>query len=193
MAFYGFEFNKMKPMTGWRRKFQTFLKVFYGKSIALSSGLSIVDKHLTDYDYSYYLGSEYKGKQRLPVQTPTLISNHVSQYDNVAICARYSPDFVADSATLKMPIIGKLNIFAGCLFVSIEGEKSNDERNKIMDVIRERQVLAEKTKEVNQVAIFPEGSTSNGNYLLPLKRGAFDSFKPIKPIVLKYSDYWISP
>ena len=137
MAFYGFEFHKMKPMTGWRRKFQTFLKAFYGKLIAMASGVTIVDKYV-EYDYSFYLGSGYKTQQKVPIQTPTLISNHVSQYDNVVICARYSPDFVADAATLKLPIIGKINIIGGCLFVGIEGAKSNDERNKIMDVIRDR-------------------------------------------------------
>lgn len=34
--------------------------------------------------------------------------------------------------------------------------------------------------------INPEGTQSNGKYLLPFKRGAFESLKAVQPIVLKY-------
>jgi 1-acyl-sn-glycerol-3-phosphate acyltransferase len=37
----------------------------------------------------------------------------------------------------------------------------------------ERQGIAEETSQVNQVGIFPEGSISNGAYILPFKKGAF--------------------
>ena len=39
----------------------------------------------------------------------------------------------------------------------------------------------------NQLVIFAEGNTSNNKTILPLKRGAFSSLKPISPILLEYN------
>ena len=47
--------------------------------------------------------------------------------------------------------------------------------------------------EYPPICVFPEGGTSNGQYLLSFKRGAFASLKAVKPIVLKYSWGSVSP
>ncbi len=45
----------------------------------------------------------------------------------------------------------------------------------------------------NPVCIFVEGSVSNGNYILPFKRGAFEGLRSIRPLVLKYKYSSVSP
>lgn len=45
----------MKPMIGWRRKYQAFLKAIYGRVLTQVSGVRVVDED-NDFDYSYYLG-----------------------------------------------------------------------------------------------------------------------------------------
>jgi len=36
--------------------------------------------------------------------------------------------------------------------------------------------------------MFPEGTCSNGNYILSFKRGAFEPFSPIKVFYFKFID-----
>lgn len=38
--------------------------------------------------------------------------------------------------------------------------------------------------------IFPEGATTNGDYLLKFKKGAFACLKPVKPYITKADPWW---
>ena len=39
----------------------------------------------------------------------------------------------------------------------------------------------------------PEGTTTNGNYILPFKTGAFLAGTPIQPVILRYPYIHFSP
>jgi len=52
--------------------------------------------------------------------------------------------------------------------------------------IEERQITAEKG-ENTPIMMCPEGATTNGNFLIKFKRGAFYSLRPVKPY---FSKYW---
>lgn len=41
--------------------------------------------------------------------------------------------------------------------------------------------------------VFPEGGTSNGTSILPFKKGAFASFKAVRPVFLRYDCPTLSP
>jgi len=47
--------------------------------------------------------------------------------------------------------------------------------------------------EIPQLAIFPEGGTSNGLFLLKFKRGAFEALQPILPIFMEYYSPYCNP
>ena len=51
--------------------------------------------------------------------------------------------------------------------------------------ITERMELIEKEKSMPCLAIFPEGTVSNGKALLEFKKGPFKDFKPIKICAFK--------
>jgi 1-acyl-sn-glycerol-3-phosphate acyltransferase len=89
------------------------------------------------------------------------------------------------------PIFGILVKALGCLFISRGA--SADKRDQIVEQIGERQQTVELTGKYPPICIFPEGGTSNGHYILPLKRGAFASLRAVKPIILKYSYGTVSP
>ncbi len=47
--------------------------------------------------------------------------------------------------------------------------------------------------EVPALAVFPEGGTSNGLFLLRFKRGAFEALSPIKPVYAQYYSPFVNP
>lgn len=54
--------------------------------------------------------------------------------------------------------------------------------------IKERVNLIKDGKNFPPVLLFPEGTTSNGKYVLSFKKGAFAPFEPIKIYALKLED-----
>lgn len=50
----------------------------------------------------------------------------------------------------------------------------------------ERGKLLSEGKKLPPICVFPEGTVSNGNYLLSFKKGAFEPKLPIKIILLEY-------
>lgn len=79
----------------------------------------------------------------------------------------------------------------GCIMIARGG--SEDERNQIVEQIKERQRIIEEEGEYPPVVIFAEGGTSNGRYLLQFKRGAFAGLHAVKPVIIRYSYGIFSP
>jgi lysophosphatidylcholine acyltransferase / lyso-PAF acetyltransferase len=52
--------------------------------------------------------------------------------------------------------------------------------------IRKRQKYVEETGTLPPVAIFPEGTTNNNQYILPFKRGAFEAKTTVIPVTFEY-------
>jgi 1-acyl-sn-glycerol-3-phosphate acyltransferase len=90
----------------------------------------------------------------LPVVGPTLIvSNHVSWLDIWVINAVVGVRFVAKSDIRRWPVIGFLVKGAGTIFV---------EREKRHDTARTNRAIVQALTCGDHVAIFPEGTTTDG-------------------------------
>lgn len=50
-----------------------------------------------------------------------------------------------------------------------------EEREKVIEVIKERQEIIETTGKFTQLLIFPEGTTTNGSSVVKFKKGALIS------------------
>jgi len=50
-----------------------------------------------------------------------------------------------------------------------------------------------KGERYNPINIFPEGTTSNGKYVISFKKGAFEPGKPMKIITIKYLNKNFNP
>jgi 1-acyl-sn-glycerol-3-phosphate acyltransferase len=142
--------------------------------------VSIEDNQRTDVCYKKFLGPDWE---------PTFdgagiqISNHLSWIDIPVIIYLTFPSFVAKQETLNVPVIGKGSQIIQCLYL-----KRGDTKENRMDALRrikERQEISEKSL-APPLHIFVEGCTTNGTKLIKFKRGAFDSLKAVKPIVLTY-------
>ena len=120
-----------------------------------------------------------------------LVANHVSWLDIAAIHA-VAPHarFVSKADVLAWPLLGWLIRGAGTLFI---------ERERKRDALRVVHQIAESLQAGETVAVFPEGTTTDGRALLPfhanLLHAAVTTGTPVQPVALRYADtaHAISP
>merc|ERR1719188_1526966 len=119
-------------------------------------------------------------------QAPLLVSNHTSYLDGLVLAACLGfPRVVAMAGSRKVPIVGKLMEEMDCVFVD---RSSNDSRRSTLEAITQH--CASWTPGRRSMMIFPEGTTSNGQGLLPFRRGAFAAGLPVRPVILVYTGQW---
>lgn len=111
-----------------------------------------------------------------------LIVNHVSWLDILTIHAARHVRFVAKSNIKGWPVIGSLSTGAGTLYI---------ERERRRDAMRLVHHMAEALREGDLIAVFPEGTTSDGRTLLPfhanLLQAAISSGAPVQPAALRFA------
>ncbi|HSN31941.1 MAG TPA: lysophospholipid acyltransferase family protein [Ideonella sp.] len=112
-----------------------------------------------------------------------LVANHVSWLDILAINAVQPARFVAKAEVHRWPLLGWLVASAGTLFI---------ERERKRDALRVVHQVAAALAAGEVVAVFPEGTTSAGDAVLPfhanLLQAALSAGAPLQPIALRYSD-----
>jgi 1-acyl-sn-glycerol-3-phosphate acyltransferase len=113
-----------------------------------------------------------------------VVANHVSWLDIAAVHASCpQARFVSKADVLGWPVIGWLVKSVGTLFI---------ERTSKRDALRVVHQVAEALKAGGCVAVFPEGTTSDGRGVLPfhanLLHAAITTGAPVQPAVLRFSD-----
>lgn len=113
-----------------------------------------------------------------------LVANHVSWLDIQAlhaVCPRAR--FVSKADVRRWPLLRRLADAAGTLYL---------ERERPRDAVRVVHVIAEALQAGDMVAVFPEGTTSDGHGLLPfhanLLQAAIAAEAPVQPVALRYRD-----
>ncbi|KAL3845220.1 hypothetical protein ACJIZ3_002623 [Penstemon smallii] len=120
-----------------------------------------------------------------------IISNHVSYLDILYHMYYCFPSFVAKRSVAKLPLIGLISKCLGCIYVQRESKSSNFKG--VSGVVNERIQVAHQNKCAPKMMLFPEGTTTNGEYLLPFKTGAFLAKTPVLPVLLRYPYKRFSP
>lgn len=120
-----------------------------------------------------------------------IISNHVSHMDILYHMSSSFPSFVAKRSVGKLPLVGLISKCLGCVYVQRES-KSSDTKG-VSAVVNERIQEAHQDKSAPMMMLFPEGTTTNGDYILPFKTGAFLAKVPVLPVILKYPYERFSP
>lgn len=120
----------------------------------------------------------------VPAQGPLLlVANHLSWLDILVMHAARHCRFVAKSDVKHWPLIGTLATGGGTLYI---------EREKRRDAMRVVHHMAESLRAGEIVAVFPEGTTGDGQVLLPfhanLIQAAISAEAPVQPVALRYVD-----
>jgi 1-acyl-sn-glycerol-3-phosphate acyltransferase len=117
-----------------------------------------------------------------------VVSNHVSWLDILAIDAVHPVRFVSKADVRRWPLVGWLVAQAGTLFI---------ERERKRDALRVVHQVADALEQGQTVAVFPEGTTSAGDCLLPfhanLLQAAIATGTPVQPVALRFADAAADP
>ncbi|KAJ6812600.1 lysophospholipid acyltransferase LPEAT1 [Iris pallida] len=113
----------------------------------------------------------------------------------------FFPSFVAKRSVAKLPLVGIISyqyvtafICSKCLgCVYVQRESKSSEFKGVSGIVTERIQEAHRNKHSPMMMLFPEGTTTNGDYLLPFKTGAFLAKVPVRPVILRYPYKRFSP
>lgn len=137
-----------------------------------------------------------------PLGAPVLVSNHVSWLDVLVLASAFWPRFVSKAELQSVPLLGALASAHRTVFVDAQfrrhatsapllGALPGDGSAALASTI-----VAEAGCGGSQnppIAVFPEGTTTNGCAVLPFRTGAFAADLPVQPVVLQYPHQDFSP
>lgn len=125
---------------------------------------------------------EVQGDAALPGPL-LLVANHISWLDITSLHAARFCRFVSKADVARWPLIGPLATGVGTLFI---------ERESRRDAMRVVHHMAESLRAGDVLAVFPEGTTSDGVGLLPfhanLLQAAISSGTPVQPVAMQFFD-----
>jgi 1-acyl-sn-glycerol-3-phosphate acyltransferase len=109
-----------------------------------------------------------------------LVSNHISWVDILALHAVCPCRFVAKADVERWPLLGTLVTGGGTLYVKRESRR---------DALRVVHRMAQALTDGDILAVFPEGTTSDGSSVLPfhssLIQAAILADAPVQPVALQ--------
>ena len=119
-----------------------------------------------------------------PQQGPLLlVSNHISWVDILVVHATCQCRFVAKADVNRWPILGTLATGGGALYVQRESRR---------DAMRVVHQMAGALQDGDILAIFPEGTTSDGESVLPfhsnLIQAAIAANAPVQTVAVRFVD-----
>ncbi len=123
----------------------------------------------------------------LPPGRFLIAANHISYVDVLLLDQYFSPTFITSVEVAEDPLLGPVCRKSGCVFV----ERRN--RGQLgADLLQ----LRERMKRGERLCLFPEGTTSDGKKILPLKssllQSAVDLGLQVVPIHIRYLENSVS-
>ena len=128
--------------------------------------------------YTKYLGKNYNFSQN---NYSLIICNHIGFFEVLYNMIYKYSGFIAKYPIKNYYFIGPIAQSINCLFVNRENQT---DRDIIFKKILNRQNDFYNKKILEPLCIFPEGTTTNGKYLLKFKKGAFYNLLPVKPEII---------
>lgn len=132
---------------------------------------------------------EVKGRPtEMSARNVLFIANHISWLDIYLLNAVQPVRFVSKAEVRAWPVIGWLAAKVGTIFI---------ERARRHDTARANRAVSDALSAGDCVAVFPEGTTSDGSQLRPfhasLLQPAIDSGALLWPVAIRYKNHDGSP
>jgi lyso-ornithine lipid O-acyltransferase len=89
-----------------------------------------------------------------------IIANHVSYVDGIVLGSIFPILFVSKREVKRWPIVGQWNILCGTIFIN---RQRKEEVGSLVDE------MTRKLKQETNILLFPEGTSTNGEKLLPFQ------------------------
>jgi 1-acyl-sn-glycerol-3-phosphate acyltransferase len=110
------------------------------------------------------LGFRVEAKGRQSERTPTLfVSNHASYLDITVLGGLIKGSFIAKSEVASWPLFGLLARLQRTVFVERRAQRSAEQRDAV----------SRRLARGSDLILFPEGTSSDGNRVLPFKSALF--------------------
>jgi 1-acyl-sn-glycerol-3-phosphate acyltransferase len=119
------------------------------------------------------------GKPASKSEAPILVSNHTSFVETFYLTYVLLSCGISEKGNFNVPAMG--SILRALDYVELDKDKA-DSRERAQSQMIER--AKDPTQE--QLLLFPEGQTANGNQLISFKDGCFRLGLPVQPIALRY-------
>ncbi|VFQ62383.1 unnamed protein product [Cuscuta campestris] len=174
---------------GWRRKAMLQSGKLLSRATLFIFGFYSIRETHRDSDLNSKLNNEEQVPE--PERPGVIVSNHVSYLDILYHMSSSFPSFVAKRSVAKLPLVGLISKCLGCVYV--QRESRSPDFKGVSGVVNERIKEAYQNKFAPIMMLFPEGTTTNGDFLLPFKTGAFLAKVPVLPVILRYPYQRFSP
>ena len=113
-------------------------------------------------------GIKIRVSGKASTKSPVLfISNHASYLDILILGSLFKTSFVAKKEVAKWPLFGILAKLQNTIFVDRRISSLKSQENQIIEHLNKK----------NNLVIFPEGTSSDGNKVLPFKSSLFNIFE----------------
>ncbi|KAH7435885.1 hypothetical protein KP509_06G082600 [Ceratopteris richardii] len=178
-------------LTGFRRSVIVWLGKFLSRTVLFVFGFYWIKVIRRDREQDEKLLKEGMILVKTNLKPSAIISNHVSYIDVLYHMSASFPSFVAKRSVARLPLVGLISKCLGCVYVQREYKPSDFKG--VAGIIKKRMQAAVEDRITPLMMLFPEGTTTNGFYLLPFKTGAFLAGTPVRPVILKYSYRGFSP
>ncbi len=93
-----------------------------------------------------------------------IVSNHLGYLDGIVLGSLFPVIFVTKREVKRWPVIGQLVTLLGAIFIDRENKK---------DILRVVDRISKMLRKEANVLVFPEGTSTNGEKLLPFQSAFF--------------------
>ncbi|XP_022875394.1 lysophospholipid acyltransferase LPEAT1 [Olea europaea var. sylvestris] len=175
-------------MGGWRRAVIVQTGKFLSRGLLFVFGFYWIRKTIRSNDAEGKVNNENESMdQSEDMERPgAIVSNHVSYLDILYHMSSSFPSFVAKRSVAKLPLVGLISKCLGCIYVQRESKSSNFKGVSGIFFSLFHSICLNSSP-------LTEGTTTNGDYILPFKTGAFLAKAPVLPVILRYPYQRFSP